>query len=468
MTDINIDTIDTKIDIKEWIKCPICYELIQKASVLDCNCTHVFCNKCITDAKGSSCPICKSKYGRVLKMAVLDRIIKDVKAKCPNDGCNMMMCLMDHEHHKKVCLHEIINCETCKKKIKRLDLETFHNNRTCDKCHQEVKKCITDHEKSCPETVVACVNKNCTVSFALKDKKTHVNLCSFENIACLCGVKHERQSAFWMEHNKTKKCQYCQIDVLGCVLETHEGKCPEKITKCKCGSQYKIDEKKYHKYVCPDKKILCPNTNCTYESSRREMITHYKSCTHSGDMDVMLGYDYFSIYPYQCFYWKGKETLYMKSFGDAIFARNVDGTETFIIKYLDEYKEMKPVKIAVNTYFDFEDDNYQWRPVRVKKIEQDSVTVSFADKQQTMTCRFDKFMERICFFRTYMYKYPKTTDKKAKKDKPKSKRDEDDDYDYSDLDIDSDESDVSYESRERDKPKKTSGKKSSKKSSYKY
>jgi hypothetical protein len=455
----DIDTIDTKVDIKHYVKCPICYELIQDATILDSNCGHVFCFKCISNAKKKECPMCKAEFYKTHRSEILNRMIKDVKTKCTNENCNMMIPMIDFDAHKKVCLYESVNCITCKKSAKRLEFDAIHGDSKCDKCGATIKKCDKEHEKVCPEAIITCPNKNCSNSYKQKDKKSHTDFCPFELVTCNCGVQYERQADFWKEHNIKQNCKFCKSSFLTCSLGSHEKKCPERTVNCKCGMVYKQTEKIYHNYICPNHKLNCQYKVCDHRCTRKEMIEHQKKCPHmnKGKRINLAGLsDYSNIFPYKALLWNGKEVVTMASYHDSLFVRMLSNNETFLIKYMQEYKNLKPITIEQGLHYDYKERRV-WHPVEAIKVSDTKVELRYTNEgRKSVIINFATAMESLCYFRAHWNKYVERPVMKGKK--CTKKRDEDSDEDIV-IEVDSDD--------EEERPRRRRSKKVSKKRSIK-
>eukprot|EP01084_Bolivina_argentea_P296168 510036_1 len=194
--------------------CVICQDVFKDATSIGCNEDHIFCKGCLDNycrnKVNIQCPSCRQtglpKDGiRASKFA--DRIVRNLKVKCKLQYEQKVDFVYDHDfkrlscewtgelnkldsHINDECPLLIIQCEYCKKSMKRYAMQK--------------------HDAICPEREILCT-KNCKKLIKRKDMSYHVsNECEMTKLSC----------------------DDCKADVLRKEIKNHKSVCPEVELEC--------------------------------------------------------------------------------------------------------------------------------------------------------------------------------------------------------------------------------------------
>ena len=162
-----IDTVYSKADKRDILKCSKCSEFVSEPEVLDC--LHVFCSKCLTGE--ANCFACKATYRKSEKVTVLLQKLLDAFLASRVKGC----C--------QICGQEnvLARCRDCKKNMCHCCNDT-HSKFPLMKSHQVDS---IENAYSCFEMdeTVMCLDENCqrhdqAIFYCTKCKVLICNLCN--------------------------------------------------------------------------------------------------------------------------------------------------------------------------------------------------------------------------------------------------------------------------------------------------
>ena len=195
---VDLRALDYVSNFDSHLMCPICHCPFIDPIRLECD--HIFCLECFYDAidhavesateNSPICPKCRetveATHGDVPRLII--NMCDEVTVRCPfaAQGCaEIMERLHVQAHVDKRCGFKPMPCpdETCRKTIKRKDLDPFcHHNlrecehceeavmeldmemhlqeacprrRECDQCHANITN-VNEHRDSCPATRFPC------------------------------------------------------------------------------------------------------------------------------------------------------------------------------------------------------------------------------------------------------------------------------------------------------------------------
>ena len=138
----------------DFYKCSICYKIMFNPK--DCEeCGHSYCYECISIL---NCPYgCKTKSIKNTSAGIID-LLKNLKFKCQNEGCTMIIPYEEVKNHDANCEYQKVFCtnKKCKKRIIKKDLDNHIKNIckysliSCQYCKNDYyRKEINEHEKLC-------------------------------------------------------------------------------------------------------------------------------------------------------------------------------------------------------------------------------------------------------------------------------------------------------------------------------
>ena len=138
----------------DFYKCSICYKIMFNPK--DCEeCGHSYCYECISIL---NCPFgCKTKSIKNTSAGIID-LLKNLKFKCQNEGCTMIIPYEEVKNHDANCEYQKVFCtnKKCKKRIIKKDLDNHIKNIckysliSCQYCKNDYyRKEINEHEKLC-------------------------------------------------------------------------------------------------------------------------------------------------------------------------------------------------------------------------------------------------------------------------------------------------------------------------------
>lgn len=191
--------------LSDSLKCPICNDLAQDNR--ECStCHQIFCSKCL----------------------VQDFEKNQKELKCPT--CNVTWKNGINDLQKNVCIERLltqleVECTAkCGSKISRANL-SLHLQHSCPesevKCTNHTRGCtfickrrfLSDHEKSCPHTLVTCA---CAASLLSKDLGQHRQaVCPMETVKCTCGETMMRSR---LKQHESELCPNAQVPCMLCEI----------------------------------------------------------------------------------------------------------------------------------------------------------------------------------------------------------------------------------------------------------
>ena len=141
----------------DFYKCSICFKIMLNPK--DCEeCGHSYCCECISVL---NCPFgCKKKSIKNTSVGIIN-LLKNLKFKCINEGCNSIIPYDEVKKHDSVCDYQKVKCtnKRCKKRVLKKELEYHVKNECkyslvkCQYCKSEYfRKEINEHEKLCSIT----------------------------------------------------------------------------------------------------------------------------------------------------------------------------------------------------------------------------------------------------------------------------------------------------------------------------
>ena len=141
----------------DFYKCSICFKIMLNPK--DCEeCGHSYCYECISIL---NCPFgCKKKSIKNTSVGIIN-LLKNLKFKCLNEGCNAIIPYNEVKKHDSICDYQKIKCtnKKCKKRIVKKELSNHIKNECkyslikCQYCKSEFfRKEIKEHEKLCSIT----------------------------------------------------------------------------------------------------------------------------------------------------------------------------------------------------------------------------------------------------------------------------------------------------------------------------
>ena len=164
--------------VSEDFICPICLNIVFDF-VACAQCRKLFCKKCIEqtlEKVSDSCPLCRKSPFNCSNEEELKHLFINIHLKCPNefcdkiilyseyithlemctyrkyhcvnDGCdyeNVLYNKIDMKIHSNECIHRIVSCRFCEKKMKKIELNEHINNKctqlvNCNYCNKRMQK----------------------------------------------------------------------------------------------------------------------------------------------------------------------------------------------------------------------------------------------------------------------------------------------------------------------------------------
>ncbi|EPE25768.1 RING/U-box [Glarea lozoyensis ATCC 20868] len=215
--------------VDENLVCPICRCPFVDPVLTDCD--HVFCRACIDDAlsHGELCPVdrlplSQATIARAPKMVFNQ--LDALKAKCPCCGNIFARAILEN-HLEKYCLEAMVRCP---------------GSLSEQGCTQVVKRRLSTQQ--CLHYPAQC--PDCYETLEQIEMESHRQT--------LC-------------RDRTKLCDYCEVEILRCEEIEHKAECPDVLQICKW-AQY----------------------GCQHESKRRDLYLHADDCHFKsiGPMAEML------------------------------------------------------------------------------------------------------------------------------------------------------------------------------------
>lgn len=196
--------------------------VVQGVQILEEQCGHVFCRKCITTSLGIKleCPLCKRKSSEPVLISDVNmrRRIKNMKMICcyKEYGCIWDGQYADVRAHIRKCRYRGDKCGMCSRIIKR-DNEVKHECPMemiqCtldDKCCAMVKRCnIAQHYKVCDYRIVKCsmLDVGCMWTGMAINLSSHISDKAGDHMALLRSDLHSSNQLIITMSNELRKCR---------------------------------------------------------------------------------------------------------------------------------------------------------------------------------------------------------------------------------------------------------------------
>jgi len=259
------------ITIEFPTECPVCmdnnYEIFNSEPLLILvPCKHVICHKCYR--KINKCPLCAEEI--ISYFNLFSNNMFNAKVRCRHRRCfkyNHYMTYGDYMRHlKETCMYESELCR-CGEDIMRIDLD--------------------DHE--CPEDIIQCINRRCSMHTKRKFMHSHVIHCKYRYVTCdTCDHKiiememqRHRLSCNKMNFKKDftvfKDNSDSDSDDLSLSSSSNMVKCKND----RCNLQVKRKKIKQHerKY----RRVICDT--CHKKITKRELVTHRMVCPEQSESE---------------------------------------------------------------------------------------------------------------------------------------------------------------------------------------
>lgn len=155
------------------------------------------------------------------------------------------------EEHYSTCVHKPTDCESCKKKFRKIDIPT--------------------HMTECTERIINCIHE-CGESMERRKIKNHQIKCP----------------------NRPVKCEHCFIQIKQLMITEHEKICDYQHYECECGEIPTIREKTEHDKKCSHALIVCP-LNCKETIKAKDIPKHLLKCPYAYSYNHILKDQYRNV-----------------------------------------------------------------------------------------------------------------------------------------------------------------------------
>ncbi|AYV77934.1 MAG: tnf receptor-associated factor 4b [Edafosvirus sp.] len=318
--------IDKELIDENFVFCPVCMNVLDRPVCLD-GCRHMFCETCFKnwlekndeddDAWGDTdkkCPVCKIKFKKYCRSESHELILKNIKFKCPYEGCSYCEKEELLSIHLEKCEFGISTCKICK--IEYMTITPHYID--CILCgKKECSETIDEHQENiCPNAYAYCEYNGCNTLIKRCEMNLHNKICKKEK------VRDEDE-----ENIINNKCQKCKKKIKPKNIENHT-----------CGSS---------KRICRFSSTL----NCFVKLSNPKILEHER------DIDYHL--KLFNNYKKQT---EVAQDV-IKKLGYKFLLKNYTG-----VTINDLYLNMK---------VDILDGEYTWEPGYITLIYRQGIKVSF-------------------------------------------------------------------------------------------
>lgn len=212
---------------------------------------------------------------------------------CPYNkfGCKDVFELKDTEEHLRTCMYVLVQCDLCKTRVGRMDLEEHKLQRcpsgpaVCPHCNSTVKRMKLDtHEKKCC-ILVTCENEGCGAKMAQGLMQKHKLNCPWETYKCSYpGCSHSAPKDVLAKHAalceyRQQRCEDCGGDIAVKDMSWHRKLCDQTLECPECGQAVPMSTKTTHdKWVCSKRSLKTFCRDCHTIISQRCIEDHRNSC----------------------------------------------------------------------------------------------------------------------------------------------------------------------------------------------
>ena len=180
-------------DLPNSCLCLICHSVTIDPQQVIC-CGKVYCKECLDRQRSynSFCPNCRQCSGSFPDKRAM-REINSLSVYCHSriTGCLWKGELCDIEKHDTICEYKQVQCQDCKKQMKRSELANHQQKKCseriyqCPLCKKEERySCKEDHIDVCPEVTVDCPNDGCDDTVKRCELAAHRGVCPQEVVTC--------------------------------------------------------------------------------------------------------------------------------------------------------------------------------------------------------------------------------------------------------------------------------------------
>ncbi|EDO46837.1 predicted protein, partial [Nematostella vectensis] len=120
--------------IDQNLLCNICVGVLENAITTICG--HSFCESCLetwlSRPEVQSCPSCRSHVLSLdlIPVHAIRGLVDGLLVHCENadNGCDIVTRMDNMKSHLESCPYGLVQCKACEVKVKRIDLQTHHEN----------------------------------------------------------------------------------------------------------------------------------------------------------------------------------------------------------------------------------------------------------------------------------------------------------------------------------------------------
>ncbi|ORY55526.1 hypothetical protein BCR35DRAFT_310021 [Leucosporidium creatinivorum] len=167
--------------VSEHLTCSICHDVLN-AGAFSCDQQHVACSECLKEwiAKEPSCPTCRVEVKEVVESPILSRMVKSLKCKCSQEGCDWTgeySELAPHldsvcSYYPRACSKAALGCDSLVSNAElpaHLDDDCLFNEKECPRGGRDcggpglglyLSKDWSDHYHACQQH--SCRIQGCT------------------------------------------------------------------------------------------------------------------------------------------------------------------------------------------------------------------------------------------------------------------------------------------------------------------